>query len=156
MSENLNNENEINETPTAVTAGEGSVSEQTPVTGADEGDTSDAGSMNEEQQTFDRKYVEKLRKENAGYREKAKRSEELEQQLHAALVRLDGRLADPADLPFDAGHLADEEALAAAVTELVNRKPGLKAQQLRGDVGAGKRGPDPKPSMDLLQIMRGM
>ncbi|MDN6537105.1 MAG: hypothetical protein L0K73_09920 [Corynebacterium variabile] len=69
----------------------------------------------DEQDTFPRAYVEKLRKENAGYREKAKRTEALERRLHHALVAADGRLADPSDLPFDAAHLDDPDALAAAV-----------------------------------------
>lgn len=106
--------------------------------------------------TFPRSYVEKLRKSEAGYREKAKRAEELEKRLHAALVAKDGRLADPGDLEFNPEHLDDEEALAAAISELITRKPGLRAQQLRGDVGAGTRGGKPKPPMDLLEIMKGL
>lgn len=107
-------------------------------------------------ETFDRKYVEKLRKESAKYRERAGKADELSQRLHAALVAADGRLADPSDLEFNETHLEDPEALAAAVADLIGRKPGLRAQQLGGDVGAGKRGSTPKPPMDLLSIMRGM
>lgn len=106
--------------------------------------------------TFPREYVEKLRKENAGYREKAKHADELAHRLHTALVAADGRLADPTDLPFDAAHLDDPDALAAAVTALVRTRPGLKAQQVRGDVGAGDRGTPKKAPVDLISIMRGM
>lgn len=108
-----------------------------------------------EPDTFDRAYVQKLRKEAAKYRDKAKRAEELEQRLHQALVAQDGRLADPSDLPFDETHLDDPDALAAAIAKLIARKPGLKAQKLSGDVGAGKRS-SKKSNTDLLSIMKGM
>lgn len=110
----------------------------------------------DEQDTFPRAYVEKLRKENAGYREKAKRTEALEHRLHTALVAADGRLADPSDLPFDAAHLDDPDALAAAVTDLVKNKPGLKAQKFTGSIGAGDRGTPKKAPVDLISLMRGM
>lgn len=110
----------------------------------------------DEQDTFDRAYVEKLRKESAKYREKAKRTEELEHRLHHALVAADGRLADPADLEFSPEHLEDPEALAAAVTALVKNKPGLKAQKFTGSIGAGDRGTPKKAPVDLISLMRGM
>jgi hypothetical protein len=110
----------------------------------------------DEQDTFDRSYVEKLRKENAKYRDRAKHADDLAHRLHTALVAADGRLADPADLPYDESHLDDPEALTAAVTALVKSKPGLRAQQIRGDVGAGDRGTPKKAPVDLIGIMRGM
>lgn len=110
----------------------------------------------EDSEMFPRSYVEKLRKSEAGYREKAKRADELEKRLHAALVAKDGRLADPGDLEFNSEHLDDVDALAGAISELITRKPGLKAQQLRGDVGAGNRQSPKKPPMDLLSIIKGM
>lgn len=110
----------------------------------------------DEQDTFDRSYVEKLRKENAKYRDRAKHADDLAHRLHTALVAADGRLADPADLPFDEANLDDPEALTAAVTALVKTKPGLRAQQIRGDVGAGDRGTPKKAPVDLIGIMRGM
>lgn len=110
----------------------------------------------DEQDTFPRAYVEKLRKENAGYREKAKRTEELEHRLHHALVAADGRLADPDDLEFAPEHLDDPDALAAAVTDLVKNKPGLKAQKFTGSIGAGDRGTPKKAPVDLISLMRGM
>jgi hypothetical protein len=54
-------------------------------------------------ETFDRPYVETLRKESAGYRDRAKtaeaRAEELAKRLHTSLVTATGKLADPSDLP---------------------------------------------------------
>lgn len=110
----------------------------------------------EGQDTFPRSYVEKLRKSEAKYRDRAKRTDTLERQLHTALVKLDGRLADPEDLPFNEEYLEDPDALAEAVTDLVARKPGLKAQQFSGDAGAGARGDKPKPPADLISLIRGM
>lgn len=151
---------------------EGQISDPTPdegLHGADDhdgqddsaGESDDSGGDNdttpdEEQDTFDRAYVEKLRKENAKYRDRAKRTDELAHRLHTALVAADGRLADPADLPYDEAHLDDPDALTAAVTALVKTKPGLRAQQIRGDVGAGDRGTPKKAPVDLIGIMRGM
>ena len=111
--------------------------------------------QDEQQQTFDRAYVEKLRKESANYRDKAKRAQELEQRLHNALVAKDGRLADPADLEFDPEHLDNPEALSNAISNLVAKKPGLRAQRLSGDVGAGVREKPKPPTTDLLSIMKG-
>lgn len=106
--------------------------------------------------SFPREYVEELREENKRYRLKAKSAEELQTRLHEALVRLDGRLADPTDLKFSEDYLNNPDALADAITDLVARKPGLKAQQFSGDVGMGKRGSAQKPPADLISIIRGL
>lgn len=121
--------------------------------GADADRTDEEG---DEQDSFPRAYVEKLRKENADYRGRAKRADEFAHRLHAALVAADGRLADPSDLEFDDAHLDDPDALSTAITDLVKRKPGLRAQQVRGDVGAGERGSRKQASTDLLAIMKGL
>lgn len=112
--------------------------------------------QDEQQQTFDRAYVEKLRKESAKYRDKAKRTEELEKRLHRSLVAQDGRLADPDDLEFNPDHLDDPDALSDAIANLVAKKPGLRAQRLSGDIGAGVREKPKPPTTDLLTIMKGL
>lgn len=127
---------------------------------AENGEKSEAGDSTEDSvkpapDTFPRDYVEKLRRESAGYRDRAKRVDELERRLHAALVAADGRLADPADLEFNVEHLDDPEALEAAITDLVDRKPGLRARRYGGDVGAGKRGGSNVKPVDLIELMRG-
>ncbi|MDN5707304.1 hypothetical protein [Corynebacterium casei] len=127
-----------------------------PMDGIEEQPDSQNGENEEQQQAFDRKYVEKLRKESAKYRDKAKRAEELEKRLHRSLVAQDGRLADPDDMEFNPDHLHDADALSDAITKLVASKPGLKAQQLSGDVGAGVREKPKPPTTDLLSIMKGL
>ena len=135
---------------------EGSSEAQEPVETIEEAQELQADQQqDEQQQTFDRAYVEKLRKESANYRDKAKRAQELEQRLHNALVAKDGRLADPADLEFDPDHLDNPEALSNAIANLVAKKPGLRAQRLSGDVGAGVREKPKPPTTDLLSIMKG-
>ena len=131
----------------------------TPADNDTKDETNDGGKAD----TFDRAYVEKLRRENADYRARAKDRDEVAatrddyaHRLHAALVRADGRLADPDDLPFDAAHLDDAEALTAAIGDLVERKQGLRARQYGGDVGAGARGDTPKVNTDLIEIIRGI
>ena len=130
--------------------------EQGPLETIEDQPDSQDGENDEQQQTFDRAYVEKLRKESANYRDKAKRAQELEQRLHNALVAKDGRLADPADLEFDPDHLDNPEALSNAIANLVAKKPGLRAQRLSGDVGAGVREKPKPPTTDLLSIMKGL
>lgn len=91
----------------------------------------------QEQETFDREYVSKLRDENARYRQRAGRADELAQRLHAALVAATGLLADPSDLPFDETHLESPEALTEAVEALLESKPHLRSRRPSGDIGQG-------------------
>ena len=89
--------------------------------------------------SFPRKVVVDLRRESAGYRDRAKvaeqRADELARQLHTALVAATGKLTDPADLDFDAAHLDNADALTAAVDALTDAKPHLKARRVAGDIG---------------------
>lgn len=107
---------------------------------AAEGQEPDADAA-EEPDTFPRDVVEKLRQENGRYRQRAKQADTLAQRLHTELVRATGRLADPTDLPFDESHLDDPDALAAAVDDLLDRKPHLASRRPSGDIGQGQRGP---------------
>ena len=100
--------------------------------------------------------VKKLRNEAAGNRVKAREAGELAEQraaaLFTALVKLDGRLADPSDLPYSEEYLTDEAALESAISDLLERKPGLAARQYRGNIGAGVKGDSPT---SLIELMRG-
>lgn len=87
--------------------------------------------------TFPREYVEKLRDENAKYRQRAQRADTLAQRLHEALVAATGRLQDPSDLAFNEEHLDDPEALQAAIEDLLARKPHLASRRPLGDIGQG-------------------
>lgn len=110
----------------------------------------------DDDEVFPAKVVRALRKENARYRVRAGQADELARRLHAALVAADGRLADPSDLEFDEHHLEDPEVLEAAITRLVEQKPGLRARRLSGDIGAGLRGGDtPTGATDILSVIRG-
>ena len=102
--------------------------------------------------TFPREYVEKLRDENAKYRKRAQRSDELANRLHTALVEATGSLQDASDLPFDESHLDDPEALQQAIDELLAAKPHLAARRPRGDVGQGQTGTS--NTVDLAEMLR--
>ena len=110
----------------------------------------------QEQQQEQDPLVKKLRNEAAGNRVKAREAGELADQraaaLFTALVKLDGRLADPSDLPYSEEYLTDEAALESAISELLERKPGLAARQYRGNIGAGVKGDSPT---SLIELMRG-
>lgn len=124
----------------------------------DQGEESDDVSR----ETFPAKYVKQLRKENAGYRTRAERANALEAEnsalavrLHTSLVARDGRLADPADLPFNPEFLEDEQALTNAITELIRARPGLKARSAAGDIGHGNRGTANTKPASLIDMLRG-
>lgn len=82
--------------------------------------------------------------------------DELKGQILALLVEKDGRLADPADLPFEPEYLKDPEALYQAITDLITRKPGLKARGARGDVGAGQGNKGAPKPIDLIDIIKNL
>ena len=90
-----------------------------------------------EPETFPRAYVEELREENAKYRQRAGKADELAQRLHVALTAATGRLADPEDLPFNDAHLDGPQALTTALDELLGRKAHLASRRPSGDVGQG-------------------
>lgn len=105
--------------------------------------------------TFPREVVEKLRREAAGYRDRAKtaeaHAEELSRALFTARVAATGKLADPTDLPYTAELLDDTDALTSAVDALIAAKPHLKARRVSGDAGQGVRGHDqPLPTFSSL------
>ena len=90
----------------------------------------------EEPQTYSREKVEELRQESAKYRQRARdaeaRADDPAKRLHTALVASTGRLQDADDLPYVAAHLESTEALSAAIDELLDAKPHLKARVAKG------------------------
>ncbi|MCH9668952.1 MAG: hypothetical protein K0U80_13995 [Actinomycetia bacterium] len=118
-------------------------------------DQADDERGDEDGDTFPREVVEKLRRQNARYRERAKAADGYAQRLHAELVRATGRLADPSDLEFDEGHLDDPDALAAAIDDLLDRKPHLASRKPVGDIGQGARG-NGTEQVGLLSILKGL
>jgi hypothetical protein len=91
----------------------------------------------EDSETFTRSYVEKLRREAARYRERSTDRDEIAHRLHLALVTETGRLADPTDLPYADEHLADPDALTAAIDALLTAKPHLARRTVTGNIGQG-------------------
>ena len=85
--------------------------------------------------------MEKRRSENARYRERARNADTYAKRLHTELVRAAGKLADPTDLEFDEDHLDDPDALAAAVDDLLARKPHLASRRPTGEFGQGASPP---------------
>lgn len=103
--------------------------------------------------TFPREVVEDLRKENGKYRKRAQQADTLAQRLHTELVRATGRLADPSDLDFTPEHLDDPDALAAAIDDLLERKPHLATRRPSGDIGQGHRGGS-SSAFSLLDMLK--
>lgn len=91
-------------------------------------------------ETFPKSYVEKLRKEAAENRVRAKRADELGAALFIERVKATGRLADPTDLPVDVALLDDSDALSEALDTLLAKKPHLASRTPRGNVGQGSTG----------------
>lgn len=119
-----------------------------------DGLTDEDSENNDDATSFSRTYVEKLRRENAGYRERANSADALAQRLHTALVAATGRMADPTDLAFDQAHLDDEDALTAAIDELLAKKPHLASRRVTGDIGQGNRGNAADAPVNLADILR--
>lgn len=128
-----------------------------------EGDTEASRSLaglggdggDDDAETFPRSVVEKLRQENGRYRQRAGQADAYAARLHTELVRATGRLADPADLEFDAAHLDDAEALTEAIDALLADKPHLASRTPRGDIGQGQRGPA-SGSFSLLDTLKSL
>ncbi len=106
----------------------------------------------DEPETFPRSYVEELRQENGKYRQRAQKSEGYAQRLHTELVKATGKLADPTDMPFDEAHLDDPDKLAAAIDDLLAKKPHLASRRPSGDIGQGATPSGGK--VDLAAILR--
>jgi hypothetical protein len=102
---------------------------------------------------FPREVVEKLRQENGKYRQRAQAADAYGKRLHTELVKATGRLADPTDLEFAEEHLEDPDALAAAVDDLLARKPHLASRKPAGDIGQGNRGGAAEP-FSLLGLLK--
>lgn len=120
---------------------------------ADAAEVADEPQSEAEPETFPRSYVEDLRQENGRYRQRAQQADQYAQRLHTELVRATGQLADPTDLPFNADHLEDGDKLAAAITELLARKPHLANRRPMGDIGQGAVSGE-AANVDLAAILR--
>lgn len=111
---------------------------------ADEIETTETDeTQTDETQTYPAKIVQDLRKENAAYRERVRTAEarvdELSRALFTARVAATGKLADPADLEFSADLLSDDNALNAAVDDLIAKRPHYAKRKIVGDVGQGRQ-----------------
>lgn len=106
----------------------------------------------EEQDSFPRDYVEKLRDENAKYRQRAQSADDLAKRLHNALTEATGRLADANDLPYEESHLDDPESLERAIQELLEEKPHLASRKPSGNIGQGAS--KTTDTIDLAAMLR--
>lgn len=125
---------------------------------ADPDTAADTEDPDENAETFPRTYVEKLRRENKTYRDRAKTAEaNLDttlRELFTARVTATAKLADPDDLAYDAELLADEDKLSAAIDELIARKPHLAARKVSGSVGQGISGKSEEPFSLIGRLQR--
>lgn len=108
-----------------------------------------------ENETFSREYVQELRSEAAEYRTRAKSADKYREALWAARVKADGRLVDVDDLPMpsDADPL-DADAVSAAISELIERKPHLKRREAAAGVGQGLTDPQDDSAVSLTSWLR--
>jgi hypothetical protein len=111
----------------------------------------------EEQDTFPRDYVEKLRKESADYRTRAQRAEEAEKRLHdlAVAQAVSGILVSADELHWreefaDPDGWPDHDKIRAAAEDLVQQRPYLGRPS--GDVGQGRH--DDEQEVSLLGLLR--
>lgn len=125
-----------------------------------ENDSEDQEGQEQEGDTFPRAYVQELRKENQGYRDRAKKGELALSRLAEVTVRdaTKGILFDPSDLSYDEKTMSDDdgfpdsEKIKEAAQELVSKKPHLAPRRPRGDIGQGTRSKD--DDFSLAGILR--
>lgn len=100
----------------------------------------------EESEVFDKAYVTKLREENS--KRRRENNALADRLLEITVSSVGTELADPADLLvyvdraslLDEDGLPDSELIAAAVEDLLERKPHLRSRGARGDIDQGGRG----------------
>ena len=84
----------------------------------------------------------RARRQAARYRRELRDTETQLDELRASLwrtrVELDGRLADPDDLPLDADALDDPDKLRELVDDLLDRKPHLRSRRITTRAGQGE------------------
>lgn len=141
------------EQPATVEVPESGVEETTPVSEVTEGEALDLNNSEPADNGVEPEAVEEDEAETDNPAPEAVEPSEVHTALHTALVRLDGRLSDPAALPYDEAHLTDSEALSAAIGELIEHSPHLSATAVAGDVGQGNRSTGSSP-FDLVAAMR--
>lgn len=109
--------------------------------------------LQDDADTFPREYVEKIRREAAEARVKAKRAEDLAREVFTLRVAATGRLADPGDLPYDADLLDDPGKLDEAIEGLLQAHPHYASRQPAGDIGQGASSDSGSVNLaDLLRI----
>jgi hypothetical protein len=144
--------------PDAAQTPPGGAIDSAPSGGSNPDDAPEVEPEDELRQTFDREYVEKLRRSEAGYRQRARRADALGAALVTSYAELTGKLADPTDLPYS-DELCDEHGVPveakvrAAVDELLARKPHLASRRPAGDVGQGARVGEPD-GVSLAGLLR--
>lgn len=109
-----------------------------------------------EEQTYPAHVVKELREENAKFRTRARDSssalEDSNRRLFSALVKLDGRLADPDGFEYDAD-LLEGTALEDRITAVLEKNPRLGSRAVSGDVGQGA---SRNESFDLIDYIRSL
>ena len=146
---------EQNTTDTAAQEPEnGPTADETTTTPPDASEAAQAaqGAAQGNAETFPREYVEKLRKEAAEARLKAKKADDYAQALFTARVAATGRLADPSDLPFDPELVDDMDGLKSAIDELLLAHPHYASRTPQGDIGQGAT--TTSDTVDLAGILR--
>lgn len=97
----------------------------------------------------------RARRQAARYRTELRelegRADELVAELWRARLELDGRLADPDDLPVDPELVDDPDGIRAAVDALLERKPHLRSRRIRERAGQGEG--NPAASVSLAQLL---
>ena len=116
----------------------------------------DAEDVNEWRRRRRRDIPAVLRREAARRERPLPRACEERRRLRQAVAhragRATGRLADPTDLEFADDHLDDPDALAAAIDDLLARKPHLASRRPTNEIGQGDT--PSTATVDLAAILR--
>lgn len=99
--------------------------------------------------------LSRARRQAARYRRQVReletRADDLEGSLWRARLELDGRLADPDDLPLDRELVDDPDGIREAVDALLERKPHLRSRRIRERAGQGEG--TPAATVSLAELL---
>ncbi len=122
------------------------------------GSDASAGENTDDADTFPRDYVENLRQESKGYREKASaaeaRTDELSRALFAARVAATGKVENAAEIEYNADMLDDADALNTAIDAAIEARPYIKTRKPSGNIGQGVKGTQTE-QFSLLGALKG-
>lgn len=121
-----------------------------PVELAADPEPADDDDPDDDSDTFPREYVERLRRENQTYRDRARAAEST---AWRALVESTGLVVNADEVPRPDGAALDLDGALAAAREAIAARPYIAARRARGNIGQHE-GPGSTTAVSLSSLLR--